>query len=69
MRNLVCLAASHVERQAALTGIPRETLVPKEADTSESSRFCQTHRWGGAQAHGGSAVDLMMGDSVRVWRS
>ena len=35
---------------------PRRDLVPKEADTSESSRFCQTHRWGGAWAHMGDQL-------------
>lgn len=49
------------EGQAALTGIPRETLVPKEGEASESSRLCQTHRQGGAQAHmGDQPVDPLV---------
>lgn len=59
------------EGQAALTGIPRETLVPKEGEASESSRLCQTHRQGGAQAHmGDQPVDpLVTGESDRSWRT
>lgn len=59
------------EGQGALTGIPREALVPKEGEASESSRLCQTHRQGGAQAHmrDQPADPLVTGESDRSWRS
>lgn len=59
--NLQSGEAAMPEGQAALTGIPRETLVPKEGEASESSRLCQTHRQGGAQAHmGDQPVDPLV---------
>lgn len=61
LENLVCLAmstsegAAMPEGQAALSGY-QERLLPKEGETSESSRFCQSHRQGGARAHMGNTA-------------
>lgn len=44
--------------QAVLTGIPRETLVAKEGEAL-SSRFCQTHREGGAWVYGGGGGPIL----------
>lgn len=59
--NLVYLAVSISEEvalpegQAALSGY-QEIWPPREGEASESSRFCQSHRQGGAQAHMGNTA-------------
>lgn len=68
--NLVYLAVSTSEEaampegQAALSGY-QERLLPKEGEASESSRFYQSHRQSGAQAHTGNTAcwpSLVAGD-------